>query len=218
MEKFLNYIQVFLLAFFLCFIIGKTIYIKRKNKINPIALNIRRDGIRHILEIILFLIVNIWSFEVLFYALNLEFRIFGWPLNIKLFETNYLRFLGLALIIIGFILFVWALINLGTSWRLGIDETRPGKLVKFGIYRYCRHPIYVFFNLYFLGTFLIWANLIFLILWITVAAILHYQAIAEERFLTKIYTQQYQNYKENVGRYISVKPSVYRQFSKELEE
>ncbi len=202
---FFKYIQIFFLAIFLSFIIGKTIYIKRKTKINAIALSFRKDGPRHIMEILLFLIVNLWTFEVLFYSLDLGFRIFPYPLNITLFNSEALKVIGFCLVCMGFILFIWALINLGNSWRLGIDEKKPGKLIKRGIYKFSRHPIYLFFNLYFLGTFLIWGNLIFLILFLSVSFILHYQILQEEKFLIKLFKQKYVKYMENVGRYITFK-------------
>ncbi len=210
MENFFNYSQVFFLAVFLSFLTGKTIYLKRRNKINPIAIRLDKDRIRHLMEIFLLLLVTVWSFEVLFYALDMNFRIFGWPANISIFDIPVLRILGLLLIFLGFVFFIWALINLGTSWRLGIDEKSPGKLVKFGIYHYSRHPIYVFFNLYFLGTFLMRGNLIFLIFWVAVAAILHYKVLDEEKFLTRLYKRQYINYMKNVGRYLSFRPSAYK--------
>ncbi|MGM0366077.1 MAG: methyltransferase family protein [Actinomycetota bacterium] len=209
MENFFSYIQVFFLALFLSFIIGKTIYLKRKTRINPIAIRLGRDGIRHLVEVLLLLLVNVWSFEVLFYALGTGFRIFG-PLDIRLVDSFALKILGLFTVFLGFVFFILALINLGTSWRLGIDEKKPGKLVRFGIYRYSRHPIYVFFNLYFLGTFLIWGNLIFLLFWLAVAAILHYQILEEEKFLTRLYKQQYTGYMKKVGRYLSFKPAAFR--------
>ncbi len=210
MAVFLNYIQVFFLAVFLLFIIGKTVSLQRKNKINPITIGFGKDGIGQLVELFLLLLVTIWSFEVIFYALDMPFRIFGWPLNIRLFDSFALKIIGLVLIGLGFVFFIWALINLGTSWRLGIDKKHPGKLVKFGIYHYSRHPIYVFFNLYFIGTFLVWGNIIFLLFWLAVAAILHYKILEEEKFLTRLYPKQYTDYMKNVGRYISFKPSAYR--------
>ncbi|MGM0367789.1 MAG: methyltransferase family protein [Actinomycetota bacterium] len=149
--------------------------------------------------------VNIWSFEVLFYSLNLDFKIFRFPFSIKLFDNLTLKVLGFFLVCSGFTFFIWALINLGNSWRLGIDDKKPGKLIMGGIYRFSRHPIYLFFNLYFLGTFLIWGNLIFLIFWIIITLMLHYQIIQEEKFLIKLHRQKYLKYMDSVGRYITFK-------------
>ncbi len=211
MEDFFNYIQIFFLMVFLLFIIGKTIHLQKKIKINPISIHFRsRERFRDLMELFLLLIVTIWSFEVIFYALDTGFRLFGRPFNIRLFDNLGLRALGLFFVFSGFVFFIWALINLGTSWRLGIDEKKPGRLIKNGIYQYSRHPIYVFFNLYFLGTFLIWGHLIFLIFWVAVAAILQYKIVEEEKFLSRLFKQEYIHYMEDVGRYISLKPSNYK--------
>ncbi len=58
----------------------------------------------------------------------------------------------LTLVLFGFAFF-GSPDSIGNLWRLGIDEKYPGKLVTKGIYAFTRNPIYLFFHLYFLGTF-----------------------------------------------------------------
>jgi len=52
--------------------------------------------------------------------------------------------------------------------------------------------------------------LIFLLSWLAVAAILHYQIIEEEKFLTRLYRQQYTDHMKKAGRYFSFKPACRR--------
>src|SRR5262245_24482504 len=54
-------------------------------------------------------------------------------------------------------------ISFGKSFRVGIDTSRPDKLVTDGIFAYSRNPIYVSGALILTGQFLIWSNWILLI-------------------------------------------------------
>ncbi|MBM3710653.1 MAG: isoprenylcysteine carboxylmethyltransferase family protein [Actinobacteria bacterium] len=206
MIKIFAYIQIVSLAFFLFLVIGKTIYLRKKEKISAIKINIfTREGLKHVFEIIMFVSVNIWTFGLLAYALKDAFGTFSSLPEYKLFNFLYLKILGLFFIISGFVFFVLALLNLGSSWRLGIDDKNPGKLVTSGIYSLSRHPIYLFFNLYFFGTFLINGNIIFLIFTIILAAVLHIQLLREEKFLIKVFGKKYTDYMQNVSRYFTFK-------------
>src|SRR5207244_2366501 len=53
------------------------------------------------------------------------------------------RLVGAALAFSALTLLLLAQVQLGASWRIGIDDgARPG-LVTGGMYRFCRNPIYV---------------------------------------------------------------------------
>jgi len=106
------------------------------------------------------------------------------------------------MIVCAFVIFVLALRALGNSWRLGIDENHPGRLVTTGIYAHSRNPIYLFFDLYFLGTFLINGSLFFLIMTVLAALNLHYQIRQEERFLARAHGAAYEAYCARTPRYI----------------
>jgi len=206
MEKFFAYMQIVSLAVFLALFTGKAVYLRRQKKISAIKINIfTREGLRHVFEIILFLLVNFWTFCLLAYSLKTAFGTFPNLLEFKLFNLTGLKITGLILIISGFVFYILGLKSLGTSWRLGIDDKNPGKLVTTGIYSFSRHPIYLFFNLYFLGTFLINGNLVFIIFAILLGAVLHWQLIREEKFLLKVFERQYREYVSATGRYFTFK-------------
>lgn len=206
MDKFFAYIQIISLGVFLILFIGKAIYLRRREKISAIKINIfTREGAKHVFEIFMFILVNLWTFSLLAYSLNTAFGTFQGLPGLFLFDLLFLKIVGLVLIIIGFFFFIIGLLNMGSSWRLGIDEKNPGKLITSGIYSISRHPIYLFFNLYFLGTFLINGNIVFIVFTVLLGSILHYQLIREEKFLLKVFKKQYEDYIQNVGRYFTFK-------------
>ncbi len=202
MLGFFGWFQLAGLALFLGVFLGRTLYLHIHRRINAITLNIGRKGWRGLVELFLFTLVNVWAVEVSLYAFQAPWRLFPAPLHTVLLDSLPTRMLGVTLVVGGLFLFTWAIRDLGPSWRLGIDEQRPGRLVTRGIYALSRHPIYLFFNLYFVGTFLINGTLIFLLFALLAAANLHLQILIEEAFLLQVYGQDYRLYCLRTWRYL----------------
>ncbi len=109
---------------------------------------------------------------------------------------------GALLLLGGTVFMVLAQLNLGASWRIGIDESaRPG-LITDGFYNFCRNPI-------FLGMFTTLAGLVILMpTWISAAVLLgavacvRSQVLEEEAYLSNVYGEQYPKYASRVGRFL----------------
>ena len=187
---------------FLVLVVGRTMRLRIRRKVNPITLGRAKKGRAGLMEVLLFAGVNLWAVAVVFCALSLERPPFAWPCSVRLVDATAAKLLGVVMIVCAFVIFVLALRALGNSWRLGIDENHPGRLVTTGIYAYSRNPIYLFFDLYFLGTFLINGNLFFLVMTVLVALNLHYQILQEERFLARAHGAAYEAYCARTPRYI----------------
>jgi protein-S-isoprenylcysteine O-methyltransferase Ste14 len=142
-----------------------------------------------------------WAYEIVAYAWPLGFHI--GPVVVGRIVAHGLatKTLGAVVVCIGVLLYAIALHHLGASWRLGLDRTAPGPLVTAGIYGWTRHPIYLGFDLMFVGTFLVLGRLIFLLLALVMALLLHAVMRREERFLSQLYGDAYRDYSRRVGRY-----------------
>jgi protein-S-isoprenylcysteine O-methyltransferase Ste14 len=195
--------QLLALMAFLILIVGRTIHLLIRRKVNPITLGLAGKGKTGLMEVLLFAGVNLWAAVVVFCALSIERPPFAWPCRVRLVDATAAKLLGVAMVLCAFVLFVLALRALGNSWRLGIDEHHPGRLVTTGIYFYSRNPIYLFFDLYFLGTFFINGSLFFLLTAVLGALNLHYQILQEERFLADTYGAVYKAYRARTARYIA---------------
>jgi protein-S-isoprenylcysteine O-methyltransferase Ste14 len=200
---FFGWFQLLALMAFLILIVGRTMHLLIHRKVNPITLGLAGKGKTGLMEVLLFAGVNLWAVVVVFCALSLEGPPFVWTCGVRLVDGPPAKWLGVAMVLCAFVLLVLALRALGNSWRLGIDEHHPGRLVTAGIYAYSRNPIYLFFDLYFLGTFLINGGLFFLLMAVLGALNLHYQILREEQFLADTHGAVYEAYCDRTARYMA---------------
>ena len=110
--------------------------------------------------------------------------------------------IGAGLLLGGIALLVVALLDLGASWRIGIDEqARPG-LVTSGLYRFCRNPIFFAILLVLIGyTVLLPTRLSFAML-IGAFIGIRQQVLTEEAYLSRTYGDAYHAYASRVGRFL----------------
>ncbi|MFO7639669.1 MAG: isoprenylcysteine carboxylmethyltransferase family protein [bacterium] len=182
---------------------GRAVRLRRRARLNAVA-----PGRASRLALVALVVTWCWAMLVLWYALPVGGRPLLPPLDTRIWDAIPVRLAGLALVAAGFALNVLAHRALGDNWRLGIDERHPGRLVTSGVYRFSRHPIYLFFNLYFLGTFLIEGRPLLLAWWVVVAVLLHFEARQEERFLAGRFGAAWQAYRARVRRYWGRRPAA----------
>lgn len=199
---FFDYFQIASVALFALIILVKTLYLLLKRNINPIAVGGGKTGLPLVIEIFAFTTLLAWMVEILLYAFHSEFHIFPWPFDIQLFDSPVAKVIGVVMLSLGCALFIMAYVSFGDSWRVGFDVKSPGALVTTGVFSISRNPIYLFLDLWFIGTFLINGRLIFLILAILALVVQHWQILQEEAFLTNLYGQPYRNYLARTGRYV----------------
>lgn len=137
----------------------------------------------------------LFFYVVLASALNLP------KLGAELFSSEIARWIGVALCMLGLILFLLSLITFGKSFRVGIDEDHPGVLTT-GVFAISRNPIYTAFGFILLGIFLIFPNWIILLYLVVGIWLFNRQVLREEDFLKKIYGEEYREYCKKVRRYL----------------
>jgi protein-S-isoprenylcysteine O-methyltransferase Ste14 len=202
MDKFFGIFQLANLAFFLAVFIGRSLYLWFRQGINPVALGKGKTGLGRWLELLLLPWLGLWMLVVMLSAIPVAFQPFPvlwhplWP------DWLPAQLTGVLVILIGDGVFVWALISMGNSWRIGIDEKKAGALTTNGIFAFSRNPIFAFIDLYFLGTFLVNGGPVFLAFAVITSLGLHYQILQEEKFLSGRYGEAYRDYCRQAGRYL----------------
>jgi protein-S-isoprenylcysteine O-methyltransferase Ste14 len=127
----------------------------------------------------------------------------AWPESLSPMVRNiWLQAAGAVLMFAGLVLLVTAQLQLGASWRIGIDESaRPG-LVTGGLYRLCRNPIYLAILVTFTGYALLLPTLLSFLLLLGVFIGVRQQTLAEEAYLLRTYGDVYRDYARRVGRFL----------------
>jgi protein-S-isoprenylcysteine O-methyltransferase Ste14 len=196
-----GWLQLGALALFLALAVARAVSIRRRLRLNPLAIRPDNDWRRWWLEVSFFAAVNLWAVEVVLAAIPGEMSLLPAALGRVLADEPWLKQAGAALVVAGLGLDAAGLWALGGSWRLGVDERRPGELVTTGVYARTRNPIYLFFDLFFWGVFLINGTLGFLLFAVFAGANLHLQILDEERYLERVHGERYRQYRQAVGRY-----------------
>jgi len=200
--NFFDYFQIAALVIVVLIVVGRASYLHLARNINPIVIGGGKKGFLLAVELLFILGLLAWMIEVLLYARHSAFRISPAILDFELVRSFPVKSIGAALVTLGLVLLGLGYASFGDSWRVGFDVKTPGPLVTRGVFAISRNPIYVFLDLWFIGTFLINGTLLFLIFTVLAVAALHWQILQEEEFLRKLYGQSYQTYCARTGRYL----------------
>ncbi len=102
-------------------------------------------------------------FALLFFYLIFS-NVFDLPkLGTKLFTNEVFSWIGVVLCTMGLVLFSLSIISFGKSFRVGIDEEKPGELITTGVFAIVVKSIYTAFGFVLIGIFLILTNWILLL-------------------------------------------------------
>ena len=114
-----------------------------------------------------------------------------------------LRWVGLALVVMGIAFALWAIATLGRHYDVELEIHRDHELVRTGPYRIVRHPLYTGLGLHFAGACLATGNLVLIagILLVTYPA-LYLRAKTEERLLRERFCSAYDEYAREVGMFV----------------
>lgn len=187
------YISVIMFATFIALVAGRAAMLRRKG-IKAIVFGVTDKSDFLLVPFVLAIVYTVCSDA---------FGLPMWrPLVTPFWETRIPGFVGLTLCSIAVIGIAASLVSFGNSFRVGIDEQKPDKLVTTGIFAISRNPIYVCFNTFFCGQFLIHRNIIITVAVVGFAAAIHRQVLREERFLSSHYGVEYTEYCRKVRRYL----------------
>jgi len=109
---------------------------------------------------------------------------------------------GLIICAIALAGLVLSLISFGDSFRVGIDDKAPSKLMTGGMFGISRNPVYLCFLILVAGLFLIHHNILISIAAVFFTVMIHRQILREESFLKTHYGTEYEDYCTKVRRYI----------------
>jgi len=127
----------------------------------------------------------------------------GWTPSIEKLDGSILRVSGAALFASGFLLTLIAQLQIGDSWRIGLDPRERTALVTHGVFGYVRNPIFTGMLLTLGGLVLLVPNGWTLASLILALAGLELQVRGiEEPFLLRTHGDHYRAYTRRTGRFV----------------
>jgi len=111
------------------------------------------------------------------------------------------RIAGICVAFCGVLFFLLAIVTMRKNWRAGVDKTQKTEMVTTGIYRVSRNPAFAAFDLLYLGTVLVFPNMLMVAAAIVTALLLHLQILEEEKYLSLTFGDAYLVYKKKTARY-----------------
>jgi protein-S-isoprenylcysteine O-methyltransferase Ste14 len=124
-------------------------------------------------------------------------------LDMRLFpETPVSLWVGVLVTALGVGISIWARVSLGANWSGTVTLKKDHELIRKGLYRWIRHPIYTGILVAFLGTELIKGHALgglgFALLWLS----FYIKARREENFLRQEFGEGFEEHARQTGMFL----------------
>lgn len=192
-----------LFIFYVCYYIKQFLQRRKGIKTNQIAKG--KKGIAKFIEslmaistilIVIIELINIFQIKIFQSKTFLE----------KTKIPEEVRWIGAVIAVIGLMFFLSSMITMKDNWRAGVSMNEDTTLVTKGIFKVSRNPAFLGFDLVYIGILLMFFS--YLLLGVTIIAIVifHLQIVlVEEKYLSKVFKEEYLEYKKQVNRYFGIR-------------
>ena len=193
------FLPVYLFAYFFAAFFWRSFIVWKKTGVNPVVFkgsDTAHDFIGRVFKLLFVMIVTaviVYSFAPGLYRYAVPI---GWV------EHALSRWLGVTLMLVSLGWTVLAQVQMGESWRIGIDEEHKTALVQSGVFGLSRNPIFLGIMLTLLGFFLVIPNALTLVAFAMGVALIQIQVRLEEEFLAKTHGAEYADYRTRVRRWL----------------
>jgi len=107
--------------------------------------------------------------------------------------------MGLAMVTLGYAGTLWTYHVMGNSWRMGVNAQERTPLIRHGLFKWVRHPIYALQVLMLLGAALLLPTPLSFVMVATHYICVRLKARDEERYLDKVHGPVYRDYASQTG-------------------
>jgi protein-S-isoprenylcysteine O-methyltransferase Ste14 len=122
---------------------------------------------------------------------------------VGMLRTVWIQVIGIVVATAGIAAMVYAQLEMGDAWRIGVDEQETTTLVRTGVFGRVRNPIYTAMFTFGLGIALVTPNLVAFAGFVLLVATIELQVRrVEEPYLLRTHGDTYRDYTASVGRFI----------------
>jgi len=122
---------------------------------------------------------------------------------VEVLHAPWIQFTGIVIALIGVFATVYAQLDMGDSWRIGVDPNETTTLVRTGVFGWVRNPIFTAMITFGFGIALVTPNLVAVAGFLLLVATIELQVrVVEEPYLLTAHGDTYRDYLANVGRFV----------------
>ena len=189
---------VYLLIYFAVAFVLPSYRVWKRTNVNPVTFR-GADTAHDYIGKLFKLVMASLTAAVIIYFFTPE--IYSFLLPVVWLENRTTHFTGIVLLMLSLGWTVLAQIQMGNSWRIGIDEEKETALVQSGLFRFSRNPIFLGMIVTLAGVFLIIPNALTLLFLVLGFVLNQIQVRLEEEFLAQAHGTEYENFKREVRRW-----------------
>lgn len=193
------FLPIYLLLFFGLAIFWRSYLAWRRTGVNPYKLG-NSDTVHDFVGK-LFRLTMIASAVIVFMFSFLE-GFYEFLVPISWMSSTFLTIIGIALLVVALLCVLVAQIQMGESWRIGIDEKSKSPLVQNGLFGVSRNPIFLGMLIMLIGMLLILPTAATLVITVLGFVLIHVQVRLEEAFLLEKHGEEYRRYQTRVRRWM----------------
>jgi protein-S-isoprenylcysteine O-methyltransferase Ste14 len=122
---------------------------------------------------------------------------------VRVLHAPWIQITGAAIAVIGIAATVYSQLDMGDSWRIGVDKTETTTLVRSGVFGLVRNPIFTAMMIFGCGFALMTPNPLALIGFVLLVITIELQVrVVEEPYLLTTHGDAYRDYLAGVGRFV----------------
>ena len=122
---------------------------------------------------------------------------------VSVLDAPWTQITGMVIALIGIFATVYAQLDMGDSWRIGVYPGETTTLVRTGVFGWVRNPIFTAMIAFGFGIALVTPNLVAIAGFLLLVATIELQVrIVEEPYLTATQGDSYRDYLAHVGRFV----------------
>lgn len=199
----MNMPRYLLLIYFAIYVavafVAPTYRVWKRTGINPVTFGRSGNAHDYIGQLFRLAMIGL-SLVIVIHAFFPE--VYRFLLPIFWLEHPVYQLAGVVLLILSFLWTVAAQIQMGNSWRIGIDQETKPELVSSGLFGISRNPIFLGMIVTLLGLLLALPNALTLLAFGLGYALIQIQVRLEEEFLASTRGEEYNAYMRRVRRWL----------------
>lgn len=192
-------LPLYLLAFFVVAFLWRSYLVYKRTGVNPYVVG-KSDRPIDFIENYYPIPLVVIAINTLLFSLFPSVYQFATP--IVWLDNTIVQVAALALMFFALMWTATAQMQMGKSWRIGIDTENKTELVEKGLFKMSRNPIFLGMRVALLGFFLALPNAFTLAAVALAEILMQMQVRLEEEFLTGVHGDQYRDFCSRVRRWI----------------